>query len=106
MSSSSSDDDVVTTWASRPASSNDQFLRRAFLALLEESAKAPPEQRLIMYDAVDDTEVRESLGLFRKRLDARRNTKPKKPDEQRLVCTPFNPDGFNFGKIRKTASAS
>jgi len=100
MSSSSSDDDVVTTWASRPASSNDQFLRRAFLALLEESAKAPPEQRLIMYDAVDDTEVRESLGLFRKRLDARRNTKPKKPDEQRLVCTPFNPDGFNFGKIR------
>jgi len=53
-----------------------------------------------MYDACDDGEVRAPLGAFRKRLDARRNTKPKKSDDQRLVCTPFNPDGFHFGKIR------
>jgi len=100
MSASSSEQDVVTSWGTRSAAVNDQFLRQSFLALLEESAKVPPEQRLIMYDAVDETEVREPLGAFRKRLDARRNTKPKKPDEQRQVCTPFDPDGFNFGKIR------
>lgn len=95
-----SEEGVTTTWASRSVAANDQFLRGAFLGLLEESAAVPPDQRLIMYDAVDETEVRESVGLFRKRIDARRNTKPKKPDEQKFVCTPFDPNGFNFGKIR------
>jgi len=38
-------------------------------------------------------------ALGRKRLDPRRNTKPKKP-EQAMVCTPFDPNGFNFSKIR------
>ena len=45
-------------------------------------------------------QVKSSLGPFRKRLDARRNTKPKKPEAQLLVCTPFNLQGFHFGKIR------
>merc|ERR1719331_402886 len=53
-----------------------------------------------MYDACDDSEVRAQLGPVRKRLDARRNTKPKKSDDQKLVCTPFNENGFHFGKIR------
>jgi len=91
---------VVTSWQTSCASENDQWLRAAFGALLDESASAPPDQRLIMYDADDDFEVRAPLGAFRKRLDARRNTKPKKPDEQLLVCTPFNPDGFHFNKIK------
>merc|ERR1719199_1892498 len=37
---------------------------------------------------------------FRKRMDARRNTKSKKPDAQLLVCTPFDPASFNFSKIK------
>ena len=96
------EENVVTNWAQRDAGANDELLRSEFLALLNESATAPPDQRLIMYDACDSGEVRASLGdtLFRKRLDARRNTKPKKPDEQKFVCTPFDPNGFNFGKIR------
>ena len=53
-----------------------------------------------MYDACDEHEVRAPLGVFRKRLDARRNSKPKKPDAQKLVCTPFDPNGFNFSKIK------
>ena len=53
-----------------------------------------------MYDACDEHEVKAPLGLFRKRLDARRNTKPKKPDAQLLVCTPFDPSAFNFTKIK------
>ena len=92
--------DVITSWQTSSTPENDRWLRNTFRALLTESAELPPEERLIMYDADDDFEVRESLGVFRKRLDARRNTKPKKPDEQRLVCTPFNADGFHFGKIR------
>jgi len=97
---SAEEEGVVSNWGTRPAALNDHFLRSAFQSLLDESAKAPPEQRLIMYDAVDETEVRENVGIFRKRIDARRNTKPNKPNDQRLVCTPFNPDGFNFGKIK------
>jgi hypothetical protein len=57
-----------------------------------------------MYDAVDDGEVRTSLGAFRKRYDPRRGTKPGevKPGQvkQYEVCTPFNHNGFHFGKIR------
>ena len=57
--------------------------------------------RAILVFHASQHEVRTPLGAhFRKRLDGRRNTKPKKSDEQRLVCTPFNPDGFHFGKIR------
>ena len=52
-------------------------------------------------DAREALEGRAPLGhIFRKRLDARRNTKPKKSDDQLLVCTPFNPNGFHFGKIK------
>ena len=55
-----------------------------------------------MYDANDlPAELSAPLAIgVRKRLDPRRNTKPKKPDAQLLVCTPFDPDGFNFSKIR------
>jgi len=98
---SAEEEHVVTAWATASTSENDEWLRNTFLSLLRESVTLPPDQRLIMYDAVDETEVREKFGdVFRKRLDARRNTKPKKPDEQRLVCTPFNADGFHFGKIK------
>ena len=78
---------------------NDAFLRETFRALVEESELAPPEDRLVMYDACDAHEIKEAVGPFRKRLDDRRNTKPKKPDDQKLVCTPFNPAAFNFSKI-------
>jgi len=93
-------DEVVHNWSIRPASANDAFLRDSFNNLLAESATLPPDARLIMYDACDEHEVRAPLGAFRKRLDARRNTKPKKPDAQELVCTPFDPNGFNFSKIK------
>ena len=33
-------------------------------------------------------------------MDRRRNTKPKKAAVQLQVCTPFDPAGFHFGKIR------
>jgi len=93
--------EVLAGWAKRPAAVNDALLRNAFQRVLRESEGLPPEQRLIMYDAVDENEVRAPLGAhFRKRLDARRNTKPKKSDDQVLVCTPFDPAKFNFGKIR------
>lgn len=62
-----------------------------------------PEDRLVMYNACDENEVVSPLGAgFRRRLDARRNSpsKPKKPSGQDHVVTPFNPDGFHFGKIR------
>jgi len=91
---------VVKDWAKRPAMENDAVLRESFYAIVAESATTSPENRLIMYDACDEAEVKSSLGPFRKRLDARRNTKPKKPEAQLLVCTPFNMQGFHFGKIR------
>ena len=94
------DNAIMENWSLRPAATNDMLLRNSFVRVLEESADAPPEQKLIMYDACDTGEVREQLGAVRKRLDARRNTKPKKSDDQKFVCTPFNPDGFHFGKIR------
>jgi len=90
----------VHNWTLRSIQSNDFFLRESFNLLLRASAELPPEERLIMYDACDETEVREQLGCFRKRIDARRNTKPKKPDSQLYVCTPFDYNGFNFSKIR------
>jgi len=91
----------VTNWGFRSAHANTAFLRDTFKALVAESQALPPEQRLVMYDACDEHEVVCTLGsCLRKRLDARRNTKPKKPDAQRLVCTPFDPDGFNFSKIK------
>jgi len=91
---------VIKDWAKRPAMENDAVLRESFYAIVAESATTSPENRLIMYDACDEAEVKSSLGPFRKRLDARRNTKPKKPEAQLLVCTPFNMQGFHFGKIR------
>jgi len=96
----SEEDGIVRDWVLRSAKHNDSALRTTWISLVQESAALPPDQRLIMYDACDDQEVRAPLGKFRKRLDARRNTKPKKPDAQRLVCTPFDPSGFNFSKIK------
>jgi len=99
--SATADSRVVSNWALRPAATNDFLLRQRFLTVLAESEDAPPAEKLIMYDACDASEVREGFGeCARKRLDARRNTKPNKSDDQLLVCTPFNPDGFHFGKIR------
>jgi len=94
------DNSVIYNWALRPVAANDQLLRTRFLKVLKESEAAPPHEKLVMYDACDDKEVRATLGAFRKRIDARRNTKPNKPNDQKLVCTPFNPDGFHFGKIK------
>ncbi|KAL1526039.1 hypothetical protein AB1Y20_020860 [Prymnesium parvum] len=90
----------VHNWSLRPTSSNDFFLRESFNMLLRSSADLPADQRLIMYDACDIHEIRQQLGYFRKRIDARRNTKPKKPDAQLYVCTPFDFDAFNFTKIK------
>lgn len=54
-----------------------------------------------MYDAYDGDAPASALSAgARKRLDGRRNTKPKKPDAQHLVCTPFDESQFHFGKIR------
>jgi len=78
---------MVHNWVLRSPVTNDIFLRGAFNALLDESAKLPAEQRLIMYDACDDQEIVQDLGVVRKRLDARRNTKPKPADQQRLLCS-------------------
>merc|ERR1719482_2499739 len=81
---------VVHDWGERPVVQNNALLREAFRAVLAKSAALPPEQRLIMYDANDGQSPSASLGsLGRKRLDPRRNTKPKKP-EQANVCTPFD----------------
>ena len=96
----SANPNVIYDWKDRSVMQNDFMLRSLFLKLLEESKDAAPADRLIMYDACDEHEVRCCFEVFRKRLDARRNTKPKKPDDQLLVCTPFNPDGFHFGKIK------
>ena len=68
--------------------------------VLATSAQLPPDQRLVMYDACDGFAPQAPLGPLRKRLDSRRNTKPKKAAVQLQVCTPFNPAGFHFGKIR------
>jgi len=92
---------VLRNWAMRPPASNDALLRSSFMRVLQESADAPPEAKLIMYDACDEHEVKASLGdAFRKRLDARRGTKPGKSMDQRDVCTPFDESKFHFGKIR------
>ena len=77
-------------------------LRRSFRDAVIESSSLPPAERLIMYDACDSQEVSQSLGGsagYRKRLDARRGNKPKKADNQRDVCTPFDHAAFNFSKI-------
>jgi len=79
---------------------NDAFLRETFAKLVQDSAAVPSEERLVMYDACDEHEIKAAAGPYRKRLDDRRNAKPKKPDAQLLVCTPFDPNGFNFSKIR------
>ena len=93
--------DVINSWSLRSAAANDYLLRSRFNGVLAESQTLPADERLIMYDACDEHEVRAPLGrVFRKRLDARRNTKPKKSDDQRFVCTPFNHNGFHFGKIK------
>ena len=77
------DVNVITSWARRHPAANDAYLRSAFQRVLDESKMVPPEERLIMYDACDEAEVKAPLGAhFRRRLDARRNTKPKKSDDQ------------------------
>jgi len=87
--SESGDSRIVSNWALRPAATNDAVLRQRFLTVLAESEDAPPAEKLVMYDACDANEVRHNFGdCSRKRLDARRNTKPKKPDDQLRVCTP------------------
>lgn len=91
---------LTHNWSLRPVALNDCFLRGAFKSLLEQSAGLPVEQQLVAYDACDSLEVKAPLGFFRKRLDARRNTKPKKANDQLLVCTPFDPKSFNFSKIK------
>ena len=69
---------IVTTWSLRSPRENSAFLRESFRNVVNESAALPPDQRLIMYDACDDQEIAEQMGpCFRKRMDARRNTKPK-----------------------------
>lgn len=96
-------DEVIThNWALRLPEHNDFFLRASFQRLIEESADLSIEHRLIAYDACDEYEVKAKLGMCRKRLDARRNTKPKKSNDQLWVCTPFDPDGFNFSKIKNS----
>ena len=52
---------LVSDWKLRNPRENDAFLRASFLDVLAESKDAPPEQKLIMYDACD--EVR-SLSLL------------------------------------------
>ena len=79
---------------------NDFSLLMLFKKLVELSAPLPPEERVVMYDACDEQEVSEPLGFFRRRLDARRNKKPRQAAVQRHVCTPFDPAAFNFSKIR------
>jgi len=90
---------VVEDWAERSCEANDRCLQDLFRTVLATSAQLPPEQRLVMYDGSDEA-ARATLGPLRKRLDARRNTKPKKAAVQLQVCTPFDPHGFHFGKIR------
>ena len=53
-----------------------------------------------MYDACDDQEIANLGPCLRKLIDGRRNTKPNKPNDQMLVCTPFDPSAFNFTKIK------
>mmetsp|Transcript_23106 Transcript_23106/g.66204 ORF Transcript_23106/g.66204 Transcript_23106/m.66204 type:complete len:380 (-) Transcript_23106:462-1601(-) len=104
--------EALRGWRLRAPQENDAALRASFSTVLRASAALPPDRRLVMYDA-DDGGARSAplegpalppaSSPFRKRLDARRNAKPKKPDEQRRVCTPFDPDAFHFGKIRNPA---
>ena len=59
--------------------------------VLDTSAQLPPEQRLVMYDACDEGEAaRAPLGPLRKRLDWRRNTKPKKAAVQLQAGRPVS----------------
>jgi hypothetical protein len=101
---SSGGSQIITDWSVRGTAANDFLLRTTFTKVLQESLRSEPADRLVMYDAVDDGEVRTSLGAFRKRYDPRRGTKPGevKPGQvkQYEVCTPFNHNGFHFGKIR------
>ena len=98
-------DNDLSHWSLRPVAANDALLRDSFRQLLEESeAVTVPEDRLVMYDACDDEEVKEEVGFFRKRLDARRNTKPKKPEAQLRVCTPFDAKGFKRRAHAETRS--
>jgi len=100
LDASGATDVVEHNWALRVPYQNDSFLRVSFDRLLDESSSLPIELRLVAYDACDNHEIKAQLGIFRKRLDARRNTKPKKADNQLWVCTPFDPNAFNFSKIK------
>jgi len=94
---------VIHNWTANSVQSNNAFLRQAYQHLVKESKLLPDESRLVMYEACDDHEIVSYLGSFRRRIDARRNTKPKKPDSQNIVCTPFDPSTFNFTKIKNPA---
>jgi len=76
-------------------------LRLAYSAVLTRSLPLPEDQRLVMYDPHDATEIAKKVGPFTVRLDARRAGKPKAaPAPKVMVCTPFDPTKFNFTKIR------
>ena len=85
---------TIENWTERASSFNDEYLNSAFESLVETSASLPPAQRVVMYDACDEHEVASMLGPLRRRLDARRNTKPKQAKPQLSVCTPFDPADF------------
>jgi hypothetical protein len=52
-------DNDLSNWSLRPVEANDALLRDSFRKLLEESeAVTVPEDRLVMYDACDDEEVK------------------------------------------------
>jgi hypothetical protein len=88
---------VIQDWNQRDAAENDVFLREVFRTLLAESTSAETSQKLIAYDAAHCPSC--DLGPFRKRLDARRQTKRKNTQAQLFVRTPCDPDGFNFGRV-------
>lgn len=89
-----------SSWESG-SSEQQAVLRSAYKAALGRSLSAPASQRLIMYDPHDEEEVRSSAGPFVRRLDSRRGNKPKPSLAARVaVCTPVNPDKFNFTKIK------
>ena len=91
----------IDNWTSRSRARNDVFLVSSFKDLVAASAELPPEQRIVMYDACDEHEVASMAGRsLRRRLDARRSTKPKQAKPQTQVCTPFDPADFNFSKIK------
>merc|ERR1711998_274677 len=76
-------------------------LRSAYSTVLKRSLALPEEQRLVMYDPHDASEIKKKVGPYTVRLDARRAGKPKAaPAPKVVVCTPLDPTKFNFTKIK------